>query len=472
MKRACLLSLCSLGALLLFAQPAQAQLEITSAPSPVGSGARAIGMGSAFIAVADDATAASWNPAGLTQLERPELSLVYSFKFFEEDFNSEVHPGLDFSNEVDLDEINYASFVYPIPRTFGGRNVVLSLNYLRQYNFNRDLDFNFNDIQAGAGGAILGFRSNYKYSQRGGLSTISPAIGFEITDKLSVGLAYNIWDQSLLGSNEWKTRNKIQSRAFINGTLLPEATTYVDENFDNFKGRNFTAGALYKPTERLSLGAVYHSKFTADVTYSQVVRVRNNGFFGMTRTKRNRDYTFPSAFGLGAAYRFPNDKLTLSLDITRTEWDQFEILDPDNRNPYSRRRSGVTGQALKYSEVDPTYTVRLGAEYVFVNATKPKQDYLPSLRGGIFYDPEPSGGRATVPFGLGTFGRQIKGDGDPVDFWGFSLGAGVLVKDRVNLDIAYVYRWGDEARTDTFGLATTSADVEQHTLYFSTVVYF
>ncbi len=49
------------------------QVRISSSPNPVGSGARAVGMGSAFIAIADDATAASWNPGGLIQLERPEL---------------------------------------------------------------------------------------------------------------------------------------------------------------------------------------------------------------------------------------------------------------------------------------------------------------------------------------------------------------------------------------------------------------
>lgn len=53
-----------------------AGVEITSSPNPVGSGARAIGMGGAFIAVAADATAASWNPGGLVQLERPEVSAV------------------------------------------------------------------------------------------------------------------------------------------------------------------------------------------------------------------------------------------------------------------------------------------------------------------------------------------------------------------------------------------------------------
>jgi hypothetical protein len=37
-------------------------------------GARAMGMGGAFIAVSDDASATYWNPAGLTQLEVPELT--------------------------------------------------------------------------------------------------------------------------------------------------------------------------------------------------------------------------------------------------------------------------------------------------------------------------------------------------------------------------------------------------------------
>ena len=41
-----------------------------------GAGARAMGLGGAFIAVADDATAVSFNPAGLAQLLKPEVSFV------------------------------------------------------------------------------------------------------------------------------------------------------------------------------------------------------------------------------------------------------------------------------------------------------------------------------------------------------------------------------------------------------------
>ncbi len=40
----------------------------------LGVGARALGMGSAFVAVADDATAMIWNPAGLAQLDDTRLA--------------------------------------------------------------------------------------------------------------------------------------------------------------------------------------------------------------------------------------------------------------------------------------------------------------------------------------------------------------------------------------------------------------
>ena len=76
----------ALIALALVALPAAAQnagglgadRAIPPTPDPVGAGARAAGMSNAFIAIADDATAASWNPASLVQLERPEIAIVGS----------------------------------------------------------------------------------------------------------------------------------------------------------------------------------------------------------------------------------------------------------------------------------------------------------------------------------------------------------------------------------------------------------
>jgi hypothetical protein len=43
----------------------------------------------------------------------------------------------------------------------------------------------------------------------------------------------------------------------------------------------------------------------------------------------------------------------------------------------------------------------------------------------------------------------------------------------VNIDLAYQFRWGSNVRSDTLSeYRGTTADVIQHSLYLSTVVYF
>ncbi|HOQ91235.1 MAG TPA: hypothetical protein PLX03_13920, partial [Candidatus Hydrogenedentes bacterium] len=197
MKKACLWFPCNAAVacvlLALAAGAAQAQsLTITSAPNAVGSGARALGMGGAFIAVADDATAASWNPGGLTQLERPEISFVYDFARFRESVDSDSHPELNTDESLSLDGINYLSVAYPFPWTLGGRNFVLSLNYQRKYDFDRTFDLRYSDLAALTGGNIAAIRARVRYRQEGQLSALSPAFGIELTETLSVGAVLNL----------------------------------------------------------------------------------------------------------------------------------------------------------------------------------------------------------------------------------------------------------------------------------------
>lgn len=66
----------------------------------VGAGARALGMGSAFVAVADDAYASYWNPAGLAQLQDNSIGMMYSERFgrrVKDQFVSVAFPTMSFS---------------------------------------------------------------------------------------------------------------------------------------------------------------------------------------------------------------------------------------------------------------------------------------------------------------------------------------------------------------------------------------
>ena len=44
----------------------------------IGSGAKSLSMGSAFVSVANDVSALYWNPAGIVNLDRPSVQFYHS----------------------------------------------------------------------------------------------------------------------------------------------------------------------------------------------------------------------------------------------------------------------------------------------------------------------------------------------------------------------------------------------------------
>ena len=87
-------------------------VEFASSPNPVGSGARATGMGGAFIGIADDATSASWNPAGLIQLEKPEISIVGAYLSNRDIFSSDIYTEISKTGKVDDLNIDIKKTIY------------------------------------------------------------------------------------------------------------------------------------------------------------------------------------------------------------------------------------------------------------------------------------------------------------------------------------------------------------------------
>ena len=177
-------------------------LNFATSPSPIGSGARAQGQGSAFIAVADDATAASHNPGGLVQLDRPEVSIVGSY-FVRLERQDVTQPDTVVEHQtLDSFDLNYLSVAIPF-RLFQ-RSMVVAVNFQRLVDFQ------------GVTKTITGFtipaptrgvgRHTVRSEQEGGLFAISPALAVQLSPSFAVGVALNIWPDIL--DNGWQQEAK------------------------------------------------------------------------------------------------------------------------------------------------------------------------------------------------------------------------------------------------------------------------
>ncbi|MBM3226285.1 MAG: hypothetical protein FJZ47_21180 [Candidatus Tectomicrobia bacterium] len=415
-------------------------LNFATSPSPVGSGARAVGKALAFIAVADDATAASHNPGGLAQLERPEVSLVGSY-FVRYETQDVFRPDTIVGDQtLQAFDLNYLSAAYPFRLL--QRNVFVSVNFQRLFDLQSATDV------ASRFRSIDGIQ-RVNSRQRGGLYTISPAVAVQVTPTFSLGAAFNIWPR--LFGNGWEQDVFVRGDGrVVSGNRIVPFTSQgqIREEYD-FQAFNVTTGFLWNINALFSLGGVIRAPFTADLNHSHrsVITVTLlDGSAPVTagplRFTEHLDMRFPIAYGLGASARL-SDQLTISLDVSRIHWSDFR-LETSRRSEVLLVENGAPsgkGRAVLHGGADDATTVRLGAEYLWV---QPK--LVVPFRAGVFYDPEP-------------------GAGKPDDFYGFSLGSGLAI-DQFVLDIAYTFRTG------TVQSEATNTGVSQHSILASVIYHF
>ncbi|MBI2422691.1 MAG: outer membrane protein transport protein [Candidatus Hydrogenedentes bacterium] len=448
--------------------------SIPPTPVPVGSGARAAGMSNAFIAIADDATAASWNPAGLVQLERPEIAVAGSLTRMRDRFDATAHPEFGDLATEDFSDLNFLSFATPLPFTIFTRNATVSLSFQRKFDFDRAFEARYatGSVAALTPPLAIGQFSRLRFDQEGSLSTISPAFAIEVTHRLSVGVALNLWRSTFLSENSWTQSTHTDGLTLLGGSpILSRGISR--ESYEDFSGENFTAGLLWKVNPRWSLGLRYDSAFSGAADYTSFdLEARLNlaspaftPLLNVNRFSEERRIHLPATWAVGAAWR-ANDRLTLALDISRTGWNGLYVKDSRGRR-FSLVDGTDWSNGAQRTGFDPAWTVRLGAEYTFI-PREPGLDLprLWTLRGGLSYEEEPASNRSSRYY----FSR---GDGTPDVFYGASVGVGVLLGQRVNLDLAWQLRYGPDVNRDLNpGVDGFNDDEVRHRVMLSAVFYF
>ena len=353
-------------------------------------GARSLGLGGAFVAVADDATAAYANPAGLGQLIAPEVSLegrAWNLRstFVERGHRPEtgltgigidVVDGLQ-SGEIERQEtaISFASYAHP------GRRWTLALHHHQLAEFRAALRTQ---------GAFVGFRDD---STR--LSPAVSALDLEIAGQ-AVSAAYRVADGVLLGASLARYRLALDSRtqryrrAAATGDALADSRTggfygpadFRDDNVLSVQTQHgddadlaWSVGSLWQPSARWSVGAVYRSGADFDVAASVVDGPAGEAPGELDPTLGGGGvFHVPDAWAVGVAWR-PAEAWLLALDWTRVEYG--DMLD-DLVNVLAAARGQLDGFT-----VDDGDEIHFGVEYQTLSTPAPL-----SLRLGAWLDPD------------------------------------------------------------------------------------
>ncbi len=264
-----------------------------------GNGARSAGLGYAFTGVADDASAISWNPAGLVQLYQMEASVVGRMAAASATVDGLRDVGItgwDIQAQSKF-QFNFASFVVPI--SLGGFDIVGGVAYRRMFDFTQEMTHTITTDGFG-----FSYFKQIRYSNvDGGINAIAPSLGVKINDMLSVGITANI----LTGSED------SNSSVELDGLLDSESSYGID-----YSGLIIDVGVLARLSEMFSIGATislpHDRKFT-------VVDIN-----GSDPGLGEGSISVPLFYRVGIGFR-PTDNLLIAADYNSRPISNVELDD-------------------------------------------------------------------------------------------------------------------------------------------------
>jgi long-chain fatty acid transport protein len=407
-----------------------------------GVGSKAINLGGAFRGLADDWSAAYWNPAGLTQLEGTEFTAMLVG----------ISPRVQYTPDITYGgvEVGYRNgdIRYPDDKT----------TFLPDVGGFFKLE-NFQGVTAGLAvfvpNGLAGVWDLYNpppsmdirypfpwHDHKADLTVIDihPTLAKSfMDDKISIGAGVSIQR----GSIEFQETVLAPS-----GFPIPHQNLLIDSRLEGDGwgyGANF--GLLYKLSDKLQFGLSGKTGTTLKMegTAEQELYVFNNDglrdiiianaeaagaspqeialirlLFGTnnltSEPKGKADIKTPADFGFGFAYK-PTEKLTLVGDVTYTKWSSLDsiLVELDGSDPLGQPAED-TPIMLNWDDI---VRFSAGAEYWLMEPL--------ALRLGYFFDPSP------IPDD--TFSPLIPDLGDKHSY---NIGAALLIE---GLELSYNFEF-------------------------------
>ena len=350
-----------------------------------GVGSKAISMGGAFVALADDYSAVFWNPAGLTYIKGSSFSLY----------------GVDI-----LAKTNYKFELLGV-KAESYRKDELSGMVAFYYDVNEDLKTGI-AIYVPSGLAVEWDGSQLKNLTAGKLfswkskifvMSISPVVAYKLNDWISAGAALNLYYGSMN-----------MEKGVVLMSSYPSQYTSSGSGF----AVGATAGIIVEPIEYLQFGISVRTPFKTNLSGETTIdEISRLGFNESSQWESS--INFPAWVAAGLAI-FPTEDLTITFDLQWTGWSSlkevvYKFKDPQWKVMFESREENKLSL-----EWESTLQIRVGTEYYITDEI--------ALRAGYYFDPSPVSERTlnillpSTAFKAFTFGAGYLGEKFAIEFAG------------------------------------------------------
>jgi long-chain fatty acid transport protein len=307
-------------------------------------GTKALGMGNAFSAVADDPSAIFFNPAGIAQLDGVQISLGVSPIFPKSTYSSPTNDS-QMSSYAPVSPHFHSTWRSSSERWAAGMGVYSSFGLKTVWPDNGPLRYTTTD-------------SSLVISQ------YSPVIAFRVFDFLYVGGGPVI----VTGKVSLKSRIDTDSLNQVFGGV-PDSTTQDGEKslVGSGDGLGANIGILFKPVVHHSLGITYRSdtkiNLRGDTTLTGLSKESASIFGGSDySTPTESSITLPPSITLGYAYSLK--RLTVSLDgewVGYSSYRKTHLTFVNEKDPFRSAVLNTNNPTSNYYK--DSWSVGTGANY-------------------------------------------------------------------------------------------------------------
>jgi len=311
-------------------------------------GAKALGMGGAFTAVANDASAIYWNGAGLSQLSGTNFVIGTSL----------IAPRSTFRGVApDITENRGKNLIFFPTHLFASHqiNEQLSVGFGFTTPFGLGTEWDEDWV-----GKYLAVETELRTFTASPIITYSPVESFSV----SVGFVYSFADVLI-------TRKS----PITFGTGLPgfASDAFAHLEGDDMFAWGFNAGLMLKPFKGLTIGASYHSEVEYEFEGTANTTGPDQVASGLPNGDITAGLTTPQNIAVGIAVDI-TERFKISADYQFVGWSSYETLDVNFAN---EAYTDISSPRM----YEDSYIIRFGTRFVMNDQV--------DLMAGVYFDNNP-----------------------------------------------------------------------------------